>query len=226
MTRDPKRITVSLVAESRLFRDGVRAIISAREQAFDVVAEGSSGPEAVLSSARWKPDVLLLDVPMSGMSPVMTIREVTKVSRTTRIVVLSMHLDNDLIVSLATAGAAAYLSKDLGACELCAQLRSIASEAGTFTLRLPRDLDSPEPTVAAPITSLTDREIEVLRLVSLAMSNSEIAHRLYVSEATVKRHLTNAFTKLKARSRLDAVNRAVALGVLAQVAETIERSFY
>jgi ATP/maltotriose-dependent transcriptional regulator MalT len=62
--------------------------------------------------------------------------------------------------------------------------------------------------------ALTDREIEILRLVSIAMSNSQIAIELYVSEATVKRHLTNIFTKLKARSRLDAVNRASALGIL------------
>jgi DNA-binding NarL/FixJ family response regulator len=224
MTRDPNKIKVSLVAENRLFRDGVRAICVGDDR-FQIVAEGSSGPEMVRFCAECKPDVLLLDTPMSGVSPVVAIREVTKVSRRTRVAVLSTDLDNDLIVGLATAGAAACLSKDIDGIELRAQLRAIAAGDSAFTLWLPPMLDVPEKGIAPTVSSLTDREIEVLQLVSRALSNAEIAHQLYVSEATVKRHLTNTYSKLKARSRLDAVNRAMALGVLVEMAENIGRSF-
>ncbi|MDL4818690.1 response regulator [Actinomadura opuntiae] len=214
MTRDLiRKITIVLVDDHRLFREGVREILSATAD-LEVVAEGRSGADAVHLAARYRPDILLLDVRMPGMSPVLTIRQVARVSPATRTVVLSMHSDNDLVLSLVAAGAAAYLSKDIGGGELCDDLRSVVADGQVFTARLQRT-GGHTAEALRPSVALTDREIEVLRLVSMALSNSQIAMKLCVSEATVKRHLTNAFTKLKARSRLDAVNRAIALGMLA-----------
>ncbi len=214
MTRDLiEKIRIVLIDDRRLFREGLRGILSAEDD-LEVVVEGGSGAEAVGLAAQYQPDILLLDVRTSGMSPVVTIRQVTKVSPATRIVVLSMHSDTDLILSLVAAGAAAYLSKDIGGSELCCELRSVAADSRTFAARVPRNVLAGGENVMRSATALTDREIEILCLVSMAMSNSQIAMKLYVSEATVKRHLTNIFTKLKARSRLDAVNRAIALGML------------
>lgn len=213
MTRDLNgKIRIVLVDDHRLFREGVRGILSAEDD-LEVLVEGESGEEAVGLAAQYQPDILLLGVQMSCMSPVMTIRQVAKVSPSTRIVVLSMHSDNDLILSL-VAGAAAYLSKNIGGRELCSDLRSVAADSRMFAARVPRNIAPDDEHVMRSAMALTDREIEILRLVSIAMSNSQIAIELYVSEATVKRHLTNIFTKLKARSRLDAVNRASALGIL------------
>jgi DNA-binding NarL/FixJ family response regulator len=214
MTRDLNgKIRIVLIDDHRLFREGLRGILSAEDD-LDVVVEGGTGAEAVGLAAQYQPDILLLDVQMSRMSPVMTIRQVIKASPSTRVVVLSMHSDNDLILSLVAAGAAAYLSQDIGGRELCSELRSAAADSRMFAARFARDIIPNGENVTRSATVLTNREIEILRLVSMAMSNSQIAIRLYVSEATVKRHLTNIFTKLKARSRLDAVNRAIALGML------------
>lgn len=207
------KIRIVLVDNHRLFREGVRGILSA-EHDLEVLVEGESGAEAVGLAAQYQPDILLLDVRTSDISPVMTIRLVGKVSPSTRIVVLSMHSDSGLILSLVAAGAAAYLSKDIGGHDLCSTLRSVAAGSRIFAARVPHDLLSDGEKIMQNATVLTDREIEILQLVSIAMSNSQIALKLYVSEATVKRHLTNIFTKLKARSRLDAVNRAIALGLL------------
>jgi DNA-binding NarL/FixJ family response regulator len=213
MTRDLNgKIRIVLIDDHRLFREGLRGILTAEDD-LDVVVEGGSGAEAVGLAAQYQPDILLLDVKTSRMSPVMTIRQVIKVSPSTRVVVLSVHSDNNLILSLVAAGAAAYLSQDIGGRELCSELRSAAADSRMFAARFSRNIIS-DGENARSATVLTNREIEILRLVSMAMSNSQIAIRLYVSEATVKRHLTNIFTKLKARSRLDAVNRAIALGML------------
>ena len=214
MTREMNgKIRIVLVDDHRLFREGVRGILSAEDD-LEVLVEGGSGAEAVGLSAQYQPDILLLDGKMSGMSPVMTIRQVAKASPSTRTVVLSMYSDNDFILSLVAAGAAAYLSKNIGGRELCAELRSVAADSQMFAARVPRNVVPDEENIMRSVIALTDREIEILGLVSVALSNSQIALKLFLSEATVKRHLTNIFTKLKARSRLDAVNRAIALGML------------
>lgn len=206
-------IGVVLVDDHRLLRDGLREILSAEDD-IEVVAEGSSAAEAVSLAAKFQSDILLLAAEVSSISPISTIRQITEVSPPTRVVVLSAHSNKYLVPSMA-AGAAAYLSKDIGGCELCAEIRLVARDSRMlFAARVPRMavLDQENPAPAA--TVLTERETEILRLVGTAMSNSQIATKLYISEATVKRHLTNIFSKLKARSRLDAMNRAIALGIL------------
>jgi len=213
MTIEPKGdIRIVLVDDHRLFREGVRVILSV-ERDLRVVAEGGAG-EAVGMVAEHHPDILLLGVQRPGSAPVMTIRQVTRVSPATQVVILSTHSDNDLILSLVTAGAAAYLSKNIGGQELRSELRLAACNSRMFTVRVPRARMAGPQVPVRPLVALTDRETEILRLVSQAMTNSQIATKLFVSEATVKRHLTNVFTKFKARSRLDAVNRAFALGLL------------
>jgi DNA-binding NarL/FixJ family response regulator len=210
MTRDLNtKIRVVLVDDHRLFREGVSGILS-KEDDFEVVVEGMSQSEVVGLVHQYRPDVLLIGLRMPGMSPVLTIRQVVKASPSTRIVILSTHSDNDVILRLITAGAAACLSNDIGGQELVSELRTVAANNRMFTIRGPRYLPSEDESAKA----LTDRELEILGLVSTAMSNSQIAMELYLSEATVKRHLTNIFGKLKARSRLDAVNRAISLGMV------------
>lgn len=213
MTQEPHSdIRIVLADDHRLFREGVRVILSA-EQGLRVLAEGGSH-EAVSMVTRYRPNILLLGVQRYGPSPVMTIRQIAKDSSCTQVVILSAHTDNDLIQSLVTAGAAAYLSKNIGARELCSELRLVAANSRMVAVRVPRQAVLAGEDDKRPTAPLTNREIEILRLVSLAMTNSQIATKLYVSEATVKRHLTNIFAKFKARSRLDAVNRAIALGLL------------
>ncbi len=211
MTDDCK-IGIVLVSDHQLFREGIRVILSA-ENDFEVLAEGALDVEAVRLSAEQQPDVLLLAIQTFRMSPITTIRQVAQVSPSTGTVVFAMNSDEYLMPSL-DAGAAAYLSKDIGRSELCSEIRLAAADSRMFAARVPRNITVDPENLMSSAPAMTDREIEVLRLVSAAMSNSQIAIKLYISEATVKRHLTNIFAKLKARSRLDAVNRALALGML------------
>ncbi|MGW0856750.1 LuxR C-terminal-related transcriptional regulator [Streptomyces sp. NPDC002690] len=206
-------IRVALVDAHRLFRDGLRSILSAEDD-FRVVAEGVPD-EAVDLAAHCRPDVIVMDVHRASISPVATIRQILGATPDTRVVVLSGMADNALILNLANAGAAAYLTKNIGSRELCSELRQVVSDSRMFALRMPRTAVIP-PGCGGGLcqADLTGRELEILRLVSVAMTNSQIATKLFVSEATVKRHLTNVFAKLTVRSRLEAVNRGKALGLL------------
>ncbi len=205
------RFKIVVADDHTLFRQGLVEILS-HEPDFDLVGDGASGPDAVLLAEEHQPAVCLLDVEMPGEGPVATIRSIRAVSPATRVVVLSMHASIDLVQELTSSGASAYLSKNVGREELCAGIRSVIADGHMVMWYVPRQA-MPAPAEAGA-TKLTDRELEILKLVSGALSNAQIAAELFVSEATVKRHLTRMYAKLHARSRLDAVHRAVALGLL------------
>ncbi len=123
-----------------------------------------------------------------------------------------MHASADLVRELTSVGAAAYIAKTSGREELCAGIRSVVSDAHMVMWYVPRWAMPVGDEAVGP--TLSHRELEILKLVAKAFSNVQIAEQLFISEATVKRHLTRVYAKLEARSRLDAVHRAVALGLL------------
>jgi len=200
-------IRVVIVDDHTLFREGIREML-ALEPGITVVAEGSSGPDAVLLAGRHRPDVVLLDVSMPGDGPVATIEQVRAVSPRSHLIVLTMHDDPELMRELTNHGASAYLVKSVGRKEFAAVVGLMPRSADTVVLHVPRR--TPKSVDRLPRDLLSPRELDVLRLVALALSNAQIGRRLAITEATVKRHLSNVYTKLGAVSRLDAINKAVA----------------
>lgn len=180
-----------------------------REQDIEVRAEAGNGTEAVELVAAVGPDVVLLDVSILGDGGSMTVRRMKQISPRTMVIILSMYDESALVRCLIEEGIGAYLLKSVTSAELLAAIRSVRS-GGRLTLAVsarsmwdPRDDDL-----------LSRREREILELAALALSNSQIAGRLLVAEATVKRHLHNAFRKLGAVSRIDAVNKAKAASMI------------
>lgn len=204
-------IRIVLADDHTLFRAGVREILLT-EPSLSVVGEASTGDEAVLLAAERRPDVVLLDVEMPGLPAAATIRQIRKQCPSAKVVILSMHDDPVVVHDLLECGAAAYLSKTSLRIELVAAVQSVCERADTVVLALPRStvqaLDAPGQ--AGRANPLTDREVGVLSLAAQAYSNSQIASRLHITEATVKRHLTNTYAKLGAVSRVDAIRKAVA----------------
>lgn len=211
-----RQIRVALADDHTLMRHGVREMLTTDPE-IRVVAEGATGDQAIEILREYQPDVLLLDIEMPGPGAVAVIRRAAVLSPGTRIIVLTMHDDSDLVYELLDCGAAAYLLKTILRDELIAAVRSTVRSPATNVLvsvsrqtleRLDRQrARDPEPV-------LTCRELEVLRLIAEALSNSQIAARLYISEATVKRHATNIFAKLGAVSRVDAIRKATARRIL------------
>jgi DNA-binding NarL/FixJ family response regulator len=203
-------IRVVVADDHTLFREGLQEMLQS-DEGFAVVGGAGTGQGAVELAGRRRPDLLLLDVEMPGEGAATTIRQVRLASPTTRVVVLSMHADSDLVRELTAAGASGYLVKNIRRVELVAALRSVAADSQMVMWFVPREAMS---AAAGPPDTLSKREQQVLTLVSEALSNGQVATRLFISEATVKRHLTSIYAKLNARSRLDAVNVARALGYL------------
>jgi len=158
------------------------------------------------------PSVVLLDVEMPGHFPIDTVRRLRAVSPASRVIVLTMHDDPQLVRQMLQAGVSAYLHKSVSREDLVAAIRAAVREGDrqvTVTVTRPRGAGGD-----GEVGPLSQRELEVLTLVGQALSNRQIATRLSITEGTVKRHLRNVFSKLGAASRLDAVNRGVAAGLV------------
>jgi DNA-binding NarL/FixJ family response regulator len=204
-------VTVALADDHTLFREGVREILST-DPRLRVIGEAAHGEAAVALCVEARPDVLLLDVEMPGPGAVAVLRQLRRLCPGTQVVVLTMHDDAGVVHDMLSCGAAAYLVKTVPGAELIAVVASVAREPATVLVSVSRrtidrlDLRGP----GGGGGSLTDRELDVLRLTAQALSNAQIASRLHITEATVKRHLTNIYAKLNAVSRVDAIRKATA----------------
>ena len=205
------RIKVLLVDDHALFREGVAEIFDA-EEGMEVVGVAANGQEAVELTAEVKPDVVLMDVEMPLMGAEQAIRQILCTSPSSKILVLTMYDEPRLVRKLLMLGAHGYLVKNATREELVAAVRTVHRVEDRIVLSVSRStadrLEGSEQGV------LSNRELEILLLIARAMSNSQIASRLHISEGTVKRHLTNIYAKLGVSSRADATKKALTSGLL------------
>jgi DNA-binding NarL/FixJ family response regulator len=201
------KITVLIADDHRLVREGMREILDL-EPDLAVVGEAATGEEAVARVEELRPDIILLDVQMPGAPIAVTTERIREVSPGTGIIVVTMYEGPSLLRRLIAAGVSGYLHKDVDRQELVSAIRSVCVAPQRMVLSVSgqtmAQLHEPTPAV------LSGRELAVLKLVAEALSNAQIARRLQVSEATVKRHLHSVFVKLGAVSRIDAVNKGIA----------------
>jgi DNA-binding NarL/FixJ family response regulator len=207
MTESGDRISVAIVDDHALFREGVRGILEAQSDMV-VVGEAGDSAGAVALATRARPRVVLLDVEIPGDDATITVTRIHRVSPNSQVIILSMYDGPQLLRSLIAAGIRGYLVKSVHRQELVAAVRSARADNGTIILEVSRE--SLAHVQEHPVGVLSEREREVLELTAQALSNMQIASHLGLSEATVKRHLRNIFIKLGAVSRIDAVNKAVA----------------
>jgi DNA-binding NarL/FixJ family response regulator len=201
------RIRVLLADDHAMFRQGVREMLSTDEE-IEVVGEAENGKEAVALAERLRPDVVLLDVEM----PVMGAREamegmIRNSSPSPRVIIVTMHDDPRLVRELIGLGASAYLVKSATMEELHMAVHTAASSPPSNVIIPPEALRNP-----AESDGLSGRELEVLLMVARGMSNQQIAISLYLSEATVKRHLANIYPRIGVSSRGEAVRMALERG--------------
>jgi DNA-binding NarL/FixJ family response regulator len=199
-------LTRLLVADDHtLFREGIIEICRTAPD-LDVIAQAASTDEVVRLVRANAVDVVLLDVEMPGPPLDRVMAEIALVPAPPRIAILTMHDDARLLGRMLSLGAHAYISKGSTREQLLAAIRSVRGQPGRAVISMPqqtvRELGAPRQ------NPLSARESEVLALVSMGFSNAEIAARLYITEGTVKRHLTNIYIKLEVRSRMNAVNKA------------------
>jgi DNA-binding NarL/FixJ family response regulator len=211
---------VVIADDQALVRGGFRMILDARED-MEVVGEAGDGAEAVDLVREHEPDVVLMDVRMPNVDGIEATRQIVAAGSSARIIILTTHDVDEYVFAALRAGASGFLLKDVRPAELVDAIRVVARGdallAPSVTRRLldrfAGDLAEPAPPVE-DLEELTEREAEVLRLVALALSNSEIAARLVLTEATVKTHVSSVLRKLGLRDRVQAVVYAYDVGLV------------
>lgn len=209
-------VRICLADDHTLMRDGLKEMLGTAG-GFVVVGDASTGTEAAIMAERLRPDVFLLDVEMPGPGAAEVVRQITRTVPETRVLVLTMHDDPDMVRELLETGAAGYLLKTVPREELIAAVRSAVRRASDSVVLMVsrRTVEQLDRQRSRPRqVQLTSRELDVLHLVAEALSNAQVAGRLFITEATVKRHLTNVYAKLDAVSRVDALRKATAAGLI------------
>jgi len=206
-----------LVADDHaLFRDGIISLLEAA--GFEVVGQVGDGQAAVEAALRLRPDLVLLDITMPQLSGLEALRLIKRELPETQVVMLTVSDDDADLFEAVESGALGYLLKDLSADQFFEMLdglqRGEAAMTRQTTTRLMKGLADFSPRRAGPAPSLTQREIELLRLVAEGMSNKAIAETLSISENTAKYHIRNILQKLGVQNRTEAVTHAIRAGLL------------
>ncbi|MBW7983515.1 nitrate/nitrite response regulator protein NarP [Enterobacillus tribolii] len=199
---ETENYTAMIVDDHPLMRRGVRQLLEL-DPAFTVVAEASSGSEAIALAGRLHPDLILLDLNMKGLSGLDTLKALRNEGVDARIIVLTVSDARSDVYALIDAGADGYLLKDSEPEILLAQIRQAAQGKSVFSDVISEYLASRNEQTD-PFAELTERELDVLQEVARGMSNKQIASQLHISEETVKVHIRNLLRKLDVRSRVAA----------------------
>lgn len=213
-------ISVGIVDDQPLIRAGLRMAIESQDD-LGLVGEASDGDQAIRLCRETRPDVLLTDIRMPGRDGIRAIDGVHRESPATRVVMLTTFDLDEYVYAALRAGASGFLLKDAGPEQILAAIRSVAVGdtllAPALTRRLVEQYVARPPRTApddGPLRRLTDRERDVLAALASGLSNAEIGARLYVSEGTVKTHISRILAKLGLRDRVQAVIAAYELGLV------------
>jgi DNA-binding NarL/FixJ family response regulator len=218
-------IRVLIADDQALVRGGFRLILEAQKD-IEVVGEASDGREAVARAAEIRPDVVLMDIRMPELDGLEATRRLLRRDGAPRVLMLTTFDLDEYVYEAMKAGASGFLLKDVRPEQLAEAVRVVAAGdsllAPAITQRLIEEfVRRPPPGSATPaeLSELTERELEVLKLMARGLSNAEIASSLFLSEATVKTHVTHVLTKLKLRDRVQAVVLAYESGLVLPGAE-------
>jgi two-component system, NarL family, response regulator LiaR len=210
-------ITVLLVDDHAVVRQGVRAFLETQPD-IAVVAEAQDGQEAVRKAAEHAPDVALMDLIMPGMDGVEATRRLVTQSPRTNVVMLTSYHDDEHVFPAIRAGALSYVLKEIGPDELADAVRKAAKGEAVLhprvAARVVRELHGARRGEPNVYHDLSDRELEVLKLIADGLSNAEISQRLYISEKTTKSHVSNILGKLHLADRTQAAVYAWRQGVV------------
>jgi DNA-binding NarL/FixJ family response regulator len=207
-------IKVALADDHALFREGIKRLLSLEKDML-VGGEASHGDEVGKIVERAKPDILLLDVKMPKGDVVQTLLEVKEKSPTTRVLILSAYAEDENVLNAAKGGARGYILKGVDFHTLLQAIKTVHGGRTWIHKETPssalfeeivdsQSCDFGTAMTNDPVKDLTKRELEILRLVSEGLTNEEIGKKIFISEKTVKTHLTNIFDKLKVNNRFKA----------------------
>lgn len=210
------RIAVLLVDDHTIVRQGVRTFLELQPDIL-VIGEAETGTEAVRLASEYAPDVVLMDLKLPEMDGIAATRKLVEISPRTQVIVLTSYHDDEHIFPAIRAGAISYVLKDIRPPALADVVRKAAAGEAVLHPRVARRLMQEinrTRAVADALAALTEREVEVLRLVGEGLTNAEIAARLVISEKTAKSHISNILSKLHLADRTQAAVYAWREGIM------------
>ena len=218
-TKGLDELRVLVVDDHDLFRTGLRNLLE--EQGVNVVGEAENGETAIRLASDLAPDVVIMDLNMPGAGGVETTRRLSSLAPLSRVVVLTISADDDDVMNAVMAGACGYLLKDSSIQELIAGIRAASEGESLISPQIAakvlqrlraqsKDADAAE-TIRA---ELSDRELQVLKLIANGKDNAQIARELFISPKTVKNHISNILMKLQIENRIQAAVYAVRSGIV------------
>ncbi|WNR45523.1 response regulator transcription factor [Paenibacillus roseipurpureus] len=203
---DDTLIKVLLVDDHEMVRIGLAAVLGT-EDGIEVVGEASNGHDGIRLAQEYRPDVVLMDLVMEGMDGIETTRKLLQLYPECKVIVLTSFLDDEKMYPVIEAGAFSYLLKTSRASEIAQAIRAAAKGQSILESQVASKImnrfRTPKP-AAEPHEELTDREMEVLRLIAKGKSNQELADELFIGVKTVKFHVTNVLAKLGVEDRTQA----------------------
>jgi DNA-binding NarL/FixJ family response regulator len=210
-------IRVLVADDQSMVRSGFRMLLS-REEDIEVVAEASNGLEAVDKASRFRPTVVLMDIRMPELDGLEATRRILAADDAARILILTTFDLDEYVYEALRAGASGFVLKDDPAEQLLAAIRIVAGGdallSPAITKRvIKRFTRIPHPAPPEQLVDLTERELDVFRLITRGLSNAEIGQELYISDTTVKTHITHILQKLNLRDRVQAVVLAYETGL-------------
>jgi two-component system, NarL family, response regulator LiaR len=212
--------TIMIADDHPLVRQALRGLLESQSD-FKVVGEASDGEEAVDLAARLEPDVVIMDITMPKMNGLIATRKIKQQRPDTRVLVLTVHSDNEHIMGILEAGAAGYLTKSVFGKEVLSAVRSVMAGDSVLSNAVLHQLiktvfqQQPDKTVDSSVGEiLTSRELEILKLAARGLSNKDIAQKLNLSLQTVKGYSVSIFSKLRVGSRTEAVIFGLRSGLL------------
>jgi NarL family two-component system response regulator LiaR len=211
------KIRVLIVDDHAVVRQGIRTFLETSPD-LEVIGAAEGGEQAVLLASEFKPDVALVDMVMPGLDGVETTRAIRSASPQTRVIIFTSYHTDEHIFPAIRAGALSYLMKDAAPNEIADAIRKAhLGEAvldSRVAARVVREMQDPGREQVNAFTALSERELEVLRLVAMGSSNQEIAEKLVIGESTVKTHVGNILGKLNLSDRTQAAAYAWATGIV------------
>ncbi|MFU2089125.1 response regulator [Avibacterium avium] len=196
------KMKILLIDDHPLMRRGIKQLLEL-DETFEVVGDAGSGAEGINLALQTSPDLIILDLNMKGLSGIDTLKALREENIDARIIILTVSDAKNDVFALVDAGADGYLLKDTEPDLLLRQIKRIAQGEVILSDSI-KDLLLEQRPEQDPIDALTDRELEVLRLIATGLSNKQIAAQLFISEETVKVHIRNLLRKLNVHSRVAA----------------------
>ena len=206
-------IRIALVDDHKMFREGIKSVLS-DEKSIMVVAEAGNAEDIISAISTCKIDVLITDISLPGMSGIELCRYASQNCNQVKILMLSMHTDEEFVMDSVSSGASGYLSKETGHEELIFAIRKIANGEIYFSHNISQTIiqgyrKDKKTSTENPSDTLSQRELEVLKLYAEGLSNPEIAEKLFISVRTVESHKTHILQKTGLKSHVDLVKLAI-----------------